>query len=63
MVVKGFIASDIYVTVEPAIVKAGKGSQCTVLDEIVDEHMDSIPLQFYQKCTKNIGDRYDNEPW
>ena len=52
MVVKEFIASDICVTVEPAIVKARKGSQCTVLDEIVDEHMDSIPLQSYSKVCK-----------
>ena len=36
MLVKGFIASDFYVTVEHAIVEAGKGSRHTVLDEIVD---------------------------
>ncbi|XP_065627812.1 uncharacterized protein LOC112035658 isoform X1 [Quercus suber] len=47
MVVKGFIASELYVTVEPTIVKAGEGSQQTVLDGTVDEHIDSIPLQSY----------------
>ena len=44
MVVKGFIASDLYVTVEPAILEAGEGSQRTVLNETFDEHIDSIPL-------------------
>ena len=62
MVTRGFVALDLYVTIEPAIVEAGDGSQHIVLDGRVDEHMDSIPLQFYQRCTKNIGDRYDNEP-
>ena len=44
MVVKGFIASELYVTVEPAIVEAREGSQHTVLDETINEHIDSIPL-------------------
>ena len=47
MVVKRFITSDLYVIVEHAIVEAGEGSQCTVLDETVDEHIDSIPLQSF----------------
>ena len=63
MVARGFVASDLYVTIKPATVEAREGSQHIVLDGRVDEHMDSIPLQFYQRCTKNIGDRYDNEPW
>ena len=63
MVVKGFIALDLYVTVEPAIVEAREGSQHTVLDGIVDEHIDSIPLQSYQGCVENIGDRYGSKPW
>nr|POE95897.1 hypothetical protein CFP56_50617 [Quercus suber] len=50
MVVKGFVASELYVTVEPATVKAGEGSQQTILDGTVDEHIDSIPLQSYQGC-------------
>ena len=44
MVVKGFIASDLYVTVEPTMVEAGEGSQRTILDETVDEHLDLIPI-------------------
>ena len=63
MVVKGFIASNLYVTVEPAIVEVGEGSQHTILDETVDEHIDSIPLQSYQGCAENTGDGYDSEPW
>ena len=63
MVVKGFIASNLYVTVELAIVEVGKGSQRTVLDETVDEHIDSIPLQFYQECAENTRDGYGSEPW
>ena len=63
MVVKGFIASNLYVTVELAIVEVGEGSQRTVLDETVDEHIDSIPLQFYQECAENIRDGYGSEPW
>ena len=63
MVVKGFIALNLNVTVEPTIVKAREGSQHTVLDGIVDEPIDSIPLQSYQGCIENIGDRYGSEPW
>ena len=44
MVVMGFIASNLYATVKLTIVEVGEGSQCTILDEIVDEHIDSIPL-------------------
>ena len=40
MVVKGFIASKLYVIVEPAIVEAGEGSQHTVLDGTIDEHIE-----------------------
>ncbi|XP_075649720.1 uncharacterized protein LOC142620205 [Castanea sativa] len=58
MVVKGFFASDLYVTVEPTIVEAGEGSQHTVLDGTVDEHIDSIPLQSYQGYAENTGDEY-----
>ena len=62
MVVKRFVASELYVTVEPTIIEAGEGSQHivepnivnagegsqrTILDGIVDEHIDSIPLQSY----------------
>ena len=63
MVARGFVTLDLYVTIKPATVEAREGSQDTVLDGRVDEHMDSIPLQFYQRCAKNLGDRYDNEPW
>ncbi|KAK7843198.1 hypothetical protein CFP56_012798 [Quercus suber] len=63
MVVKGFAASELYVTVEPTIVEAGEGSQHTVLDGTIDEHIKSIPLQSYQGCAENTGDRYDNKPW
>ena len=62
MLIKGFIAWDLYVIVKLAIVEAGKGSQHAVLDEIRDEHIDSIPLQCYQGCAKNIGDGYGSEP-
>ena len=44
MLVKEFIASDLYTTVKLAIVKAGEGSQHAILDEIGDEHIDSILL-------------------
>ena len=44
MVARGFVALDLYVTVEPAIVEAGKGSQHIALDGRVDEHINSIPL-------------------
>ena len=63
MVARGFVASDLYVTIEPAIVEAREGLQHTVLDGRVYKHIDSIPLQFYQWCAENIGDRYDNELW
>ena len=63
MVARGFVTLDLYVTIKPATVEAREGSQHTVLDGRVDEHMDSIPLQFYQRCAKNLGDRYDNELW
>ncbi|XP_023879394.1 uncharacterized protein LOC111991812 [Quercus suber] len=63
MVVKGFVASELYVTVEPTIVEAGEGSQLTVLDGTIDEHIESIPLQSYQGCAENTGDGYGNEPW
>ena len=53
MVVKGFVASELYVTVEPTIVEAGEGSQHTVLDGTTDEHIESIPLQSYQGCAEN----------
>ena len=63
MVVKGFIALDLYVTVEPTMVEAREGSQRTILDEIVHEHLDSIPVQSYQECAENIGAGYSSEPW
>nr|POE96213.1 exosome complex component rrp45a [Quercus suber] len=63
MVVKGFIASELYVTVEPTIVEAGEGSQHNVLDGTVDEHIDSIPLQSYQGWAENTRDGYGSEPW
>ena len=63
MVARGFIASDFYVTVEPATVEARKGSQHTILDERVDEHIDSIPERSYQGCAENIGDGYGSEAW
>ena len=63
MVARGFIASDLYVTVDLATVEAGEGSQHTVLDGRVDEHIDSIPLQSYQGCAENTGDGYGSEPW
>nr|POF10192.1 coatomer subunit gamma [Quercus suber] len=63
MVVKGFVASELYVTVEPTIIEAGEGSQHTILDGTIDEHIESIPLQSYQGCAENTGDGYSNEPW
>ena len=63
MVVKGFVASELYVTIEPATIEAGESSQHTVLDGTVDEHIDSIPLQSYQGYTENTGDGYGSEPW
>ena len=62
MLVKGFIASDLYVIIKPTIVEAGKGSQHAVLYEIRDEHIDSIPLHSYQECVEKIGDGYGGEP-
>ena len=53
MVARGFIASDLYVTVEPATVEAGESSEHTVLDERVDEHIDSIPERSNQGCVEN----------
>ena len=44
MVARGFVASNLSVTVELATVEAGEGSQHTILDGRVDEHIDSIPL-------------------
>jgi len=63
MVVKGFVASNLSVTVEPAIVEAGKGSQHTILDGTVDEHINSVSLQSYQGCVENAGDGYGSKPW
>ncbi|KAK9985847.1 hypothetical protein SO802_030798 [Lithocarpus litseifolius] len=63
MLVKGFVALNLYVFVEPAIVEAGEGSQRPVLDETVDEHIDSISLQSYQGCAENTEDGYGSEPW
>ena len=63
MVVKEFIASDIYVTVEPTTVEAGEGSQHIILDGRVDEHINSIPERSYQGCAKNTRDRYGSELW
>ncbi|KAL0012595.1 hypothetical protein SO802_007703 [Lithocarpus litseifolius] len=63
MVARGFIGSDLYVTVEPAVVEAGESSQHTVLDGTVNEHIDSIPLQSYQGWAENTGDGYGSEPW
>nr|POE88945.1 hypothetical protein CFP56_61162 [Quercus suber] len=62
MIVKGFVASELYVTVEPAIVEAGEGSHHTIFDGTVDEHIESIPLQSYQECVENTGDGYGSEP-
>ena len=42
MVARGFVALDLYVTIEPATVEAGKGSQHTVLDGRVDEDRKSV---------------------
>nr|XP_023899821.1 uncharacterized protein LOC112011706 [Quercus suber] len=63
MVVKGFVASELYVTIEPTIVEAGEGSQHTVLDGTTNEHIESIPLQSYQGCVENTGDggTFENE--
>ena len=63
MLARGFIVSDLYITVELATAEAGEGSQHTILDETVDEHIDSIPIQSYQGCVENIGDGYSSEPW
>ena len=63
MVARGFIASDLYVAVEPATVEAGEGSQHTVLDGRVDEHIDSISERSYQGCAENTGDGFGSESW
>ena len=65
MAARGFIASDLYVAVEPATVEAGEGSQHTVLDGRVDEHIDSISERSYQGCAENTGDGLfsGSEPW
>ena len=65
MVARGFIASDLYVTVEPATVEAGEGSEHIVMDGRVDEHIDSIPERSYQGCVENTGDGFfsGSEPW
>ena len=65
MVARGFIASGLYVTVKPATVEAGEGSEHTVLDGRVDEHIDSIPERSYQGCVKNTGDGFfsGSESW
>ena len=47
MVARGFIASDLYVTIEPTTVEAREGSEHTILDGRVDEHIDSIPERSY----------------
>ena len=63
MVARGFIASDLYVTIEPATVEAREGSFHTILDGRADEHIDSIPERSYQGCTENTGDGYGSELW
>ena len=63
MVARGFIASDLYVTVEPTTVKAGEGSQHIILDGRIDEHINSIPERSYQGCAKNTRDGYGSELW
>nr|POF12456.1 hypothetical protein CFP56_59371 [Quercus suber] len=57
----GFIAFDLYVIIEAAIVKVGDGSQHVILDRIGDKHIEPIPLQSYQWCVENTGDGYDVE--
>ena len=61
MVARGFIASDLYITVEPVTVEAREHSQHTILDGRVDEHIDSIPERSYQGCADNTGDGYGSE--
>ena len=61
--VKGFIVSNLYVTIKLAIVEAGESSQHTVLNETIDKHIDPIPLQSYQEYAENTGDGYGSEPW
>ena len=63
MVARGFIASDLYVTIEPNTVEAREGSFHTILDGRVDEHIDSIPERSYQGYTENTGDGYGSELW
>ena len=61
--VKGFIVSDLYVTIELAIVEAGESSQHIVLNETIDKYIDPIPLQSYQEYAENTGDGYGSESW
>ena len=63
MVARGFIASDLYVTVEPTTVEVGEGSEHSVLDGRVDEHIDSIPERSYEGCVENTRNGYGSEPW
>ena len=61
--VKGFVALELYVIIEPTIVEAREGSQHTILEGTVDKHINLIPLQSYQGCTENTGYGYGKEPW
>ena len=63
LVAREFIASNLYVIVEPTTVEAREGSQHTVWDGRVDEHIDSIPERSYQGCVENTGDGYGSESW
>nr|POE50539.1 hypothetical protein CFP56_00003 [Quercus suber] len=64
MVVKGFVASELYVTVEPTIVEAGEGSQHIVLDGTI-ENKDTYPGPdpIPEWLTKNTWDNmFDPSP-
>ena len=63
LVARGFIASDLYVIVEPTTVEAGEGSQHIILDGRLDEHINSKPERSYQGCAKNTRDGYGSELW
>ena len=63
MVARGFIVSNLYVTIEPATVEAGEGSKHIVLDGRVDEHINSLPVRSYQGCVESTGDGYGSESW
>ena len=63
MVARGFIVSNLYVTIEPATVEAGEGSKHIVLDGRVDEHINSIPERSSQGCVESTGDGYGSELW